>query len=97
MCLSSYTCVDCQYIYQQCNRPGESESESNQGTPVSVGTSPNASVSFILPHLVPCMISIGAALCSLAQTSLRWYYCPLSCLLFCIGMTCVGPCSAPDY
>ncbi len=80
-----------------CNRPGASGSLSDQNAPVSVGTGPKYYCSFVLPPLVPCMISIGAASCSLAQTSPLQYRCPLSCSLFCIGTTCGGPCSSPDY
>ncbi len=80
-----------------CNRPRVSGSLYDQNTPVSVETSPNSPCSFVLPSLVPCMISIGAASCSLAQTSSLRYHCPLSCSLFCIGMTCGGPCLSPDY
>ncbi len=62
-----------------CNQPGV------LNAPVSIGTSPNEFCSFVLPPLVPCMISIGAASCSLAQASSLQYRCPLSCSLFCIG------------
>jgi len=75
-----------------CNRPGELDA------PVSTGTSLNDFLcSFVLPLSTPCMISIGAASCSLAKASTSRYRCPLSCSLFCIGMTCGGPCSSPDY
>ena len=74
-----------------CNWPGV------LNAPVSMGTGPNEFCSFVLPPLVPCTISIGAASCSLAQASSLRYRCPLSCSLFCIGMTCGSPCSSPNY
>ncbi len=80
-----------------CHRPRALGSSSDQSTLVSVGTGQSSSHSFVLPSIVPCTISIGAASCSLAQTSVPCYHCPLSCSLYCIGMTCGSPCSSPDY
>src|SRR5258708_17419164 len=82
---------------QMCNRPKVSQLLSDCHALVSVGTGPNSVHSFVLPLTVPCMISIGAASCSLAQASLPHYHCPLSCSLYCIGMMCGSPCSSPDY
>ncbi len=80
-----------------CNQPRVLQSSSDCHTLVSVGTGPNSIHSFVLPSMVPCMISIGAASCSLAQASLPCYRCLLSCSLYCIGMTCGSPCSSPNY
>ncbi len=47
----------------ECNRPGVSDA------PVSMGTGLSKFCSFVLPPLVPCTISIGAAACSLVKAS----------------------------
>src|SRR5216684_3619319 len=62
---------------------------------VSTGTG-HYDVCFVLPSIVPCTISFGAAACSLTH-SLSLYHCPISCSMYCIGMMCGGPCSALDY
>src|SRR5713226_2684435 len=61
---------------------------------VSTGTG-HYDVCFVLPVIIPCMISFGAAACSLTHPS-SCYRCPISCSLYCIGMMCGGPCSAPN-
>ena len=43
-----------------------------------------------------CMISFGAAMCSLTHL-ISGYRCPISCSLYCIGMMCGGPCLTLDY
>ncbi len=78
-----------------CNRPRVSRSSNDQCALVSSGTGHYDSL-FVLPSIVPCMISFGAAMCSLTHLSPP-YHCPVSCSLYCIGMMCGGPCSAPDY
>ncbi len=79
-----------------CNRPRASQSSSDCHTLVSVGTSPSSIHSFVLPLSLPCTISIGAASCSLIHSSHPSYRCPVSCSLYCIGMTCGSPCSSLD-
>ncbi len=63
-------------------------------TLVSTGTS-HYDVCFVLPPISCCTISFGAAACSLTHI-FPPYRCPISCSLYCIGMMCGGPCSAPD-
>jgi hypothetical protein len=50
---------------------------------------------FVLPSIVPCMISFGAASCALYRwhVSLIPYMCPVSCSVYCIELSCGGPCS----
>src|SRR5216684_7122131 len=76
MLLSSIGCPSCNASLR-CNWPGVSNA------PVSTGTGPNNFCSFVLPPLVPCTISFGAASCSLVQVSSLQYRCPLLCSLFC--------------
>ncbi len=73
----------------KCNQPRASPAL------VSTGTG-HYDVCFVLPPIVLCTISLGAAACCLTH-SFSSYRCPISCSLYCIGMTCGGPCSAPDY
>src|SRR5216684_1330061 len=82
---------------QGCHRPRVSRSSHDQHALVSVETSQNGTHSFVLPSIVPCMISIGAASCSLAHSSFPCYCCPVSCSLYYIGIMCGGPCSSLDY
>ncbi len=77
------------YIWATCNWPrGESPL-------VSTGTG-HYDVCFVLPPISLCTISLGAAACSLTH-SLSPYHCPIFCSLYYIGMTCGGPCLAPNY
>src|SRR5258707_1245875 len=79
-----------------CNWPREPQSSSDPATLVSEGTGPIEWHSFVLPSIVPCTISFGAAACALIHSTYS-DNCPVSCSLYCIGITCGGPCSAPDY
>ena len=72
-----------------CNRPRASPALVRTGTG-------QYDICFVLPSITLCTISLGAAVCSLTH-SLSPYCCPVSCFLYCIGMMCGGPCSAPDY
>src|SRR5258707_4451259 len=85
------------WVDAKCNWPRASGLSHDPGTLVSVGTGQNGMHSFVLPLSLHCMISIGAASCLLSCSSLSGYHCPVSCSLYCIGMTCGGPCSSPDY
>jgi hypothetical protein len=60
---------------------------------VSVGTGPICC--FALPSLCHCTISFRAALCALywCRFLLVPYMYPTSCSLYCIGLSCGGPCS----
>ncbi len=78
-----------------CNQPGVSGSSNDWYAPVSSGTGHYNSL-FVLPVTVPCTISFGATMCSLTHL-FPPYCCPVSCSLYCIGMTCGGPCLALDY
>src|SRR5258708_17324521 len=80
-----------------CNRPGVSRLSSDPCALVSVGTGHYNVHCFVLPLIVLCIISFGAALCSLIHSSLSSYCCPVSCSLYYIGVMCGGPCSSPDY
>src|SRR5229473_723012 len=61
-----------------CNRPRASPAL------VSTGTG-HYDVCFVLPPILSCTISFGAATCSLTH-SLSSYHCPLSCSLYCLCM-----------
>jgi len=79
----------CSSIQYLCNRP-------RAVSPlVSTGTG-HYDICFVLPSISSCTISFGAAACSLTHFHSP-YRCPISCSLYCIGMTCGGPCSAPNY
>ena len=78
-----------------CNWPRESGSSNDWYALVSVGTG-QYDVSFVLPSISLCIISLGAATYSLTHSYLP-YCCPIMCSLYCIGMTCGGPCLAPNY
>src|SRR5229473_5958217 len=76
------------FMCHNCNRPRASPAL------VSTGTG-QYDICFVLPTIISCMISFGVAACSLTHSDSP-YICPISCSLYCIGMTCGGPCSAPD-